>query len=125
MFSFFNKGITNSNMTIYDYEIKSISGDNIKLSKFKGKILLLVNVASNCGFTKQYSDLQNLYDTYKEKGFVVLVYLQINLVVKSQEMKKRLNFCETNFNITFPMTSKYDVKEVMHINLFMGKGDIW
>ena len=111
MFSFFNKGITNSNMTIYDYEIKSISGDNIKLSKFKGKILLLVNVASNCGFTKQYSDLQNLYDTYKEKGFVVLGIPSNQFGGQEPGNEKEIkDFCETNFNITFPMTSKYDVK---------------
>ena len=102
MFSFFNKGITNSNMTIYDYEIKSISGDNIKLSKFKGKILLLVNVASNCGFTKQYSDLQNLYDTYKEKGFVVLGIPSNQFGGQEPGNEKEIkDFCETNFNITF------------------------
>ena len=111
MFSILNKGITNSNMTIYDYEIKSISGDNIKLSKFKGKILLLVNVASNCGFTKQYSDLQNLYDTYKEKGFVVLGIPSNQFGGQEPGNEKEIkDFCETNFNITFPMTSKYDVK---------------
>ena len=57
---------------IYDHKINSISGDELNLSKFEGKILLLVNVASKCGFSKQYNDLQNLYEKYSEKGFIVL-----------------------------------------------------
>ena len=111
MFSFFNKGITNSQNTIYDYEIKSINGDNIELSKFKGKTLLLVNVASYCGFTKQYSDLQNLYNTYKAKGLIVLGIPSNQFGGQEPGSEKEIkDFCETNFNITFPMTSKYDVK---------------
>ena len=111
MFSFFNKGITNSQNTIYDYEIKSINGDYIELSKFKGKTLLLVNVASYCGFTKQYSDLQNLYDTYKAKGLIVLGIPSNQFGGQEPGSEKEIkDFCETNFNITFPMTSKYDVK---------------
>ncbi len=111
MFSFFNKGVTNSKNTIYDYEIKSINGDYIELSKFKGKTLLLVNVASYCGFTKQYSDLQNLYDTYKAKGLIVLGIPSNQFGGQEPGSEKEIkDFCETNFNITFPMTSKYDVK---------------
>ena len=55
--------------TFFDFNIKSIDGNNLDLSKYKNKAILLVNVASNCGFTKQYADLQNLYKTYKDKGW--------------------------------------------------------
>jgi len=111
MFSFLNKSISDSSKTLFDFKIKSISGDVISLSKFKGQTLMLVNVASNCGFTKQYDDLQKLYDNYKDKGLIV-VGIPSNQFGgqepgKNSEIK---DFCETNFNITFPMTSKYDVK---------------
>jgi len=111
MFSFFNKGISENSKTLFDFKINSINEDELDLSKYKGQTLLLVNVASNCGFTKQYSDLQNLYEIYKNKGLVV-VGIPSNQFGGQEpsdesEIKK---FCETNFNITFPMTSKYDVK---------------
>ena len=71
----------------------------------------MVNVASNCGFTKQYDDLQKLYDNYKDKGLIVVGIPSNQFGAqepgKNSEIK---DFCETNFNITFPMTSKYDVK---------------
>ena len=60
MFSFFNKSISENSKTLFDFEIHSINGEALNLSSFKGQTLLLVNVASKCGFTKQYSDLQNL-----------------------------------------------------------------
>ena len=111
MFSFFNKAISENSKNFFDFNITSISGDNLDLSNFKGKTILLVNVASNCGFTKQYDDLQKLYDNFKDKGFIV-IGVPTNQFGGQEpgtesEIKK---FCETNFNITFPMTSKYDVK---------------
>ena len=111
MFSFLNKGISENSNTLFDFKINSINGDELSLSDFKGQTLLLVNVASNCGFTKQYEDLQKLYDNYKDKGFVVLGVPSNQFGAqepgKNSEIK---DFCETNFNITFPMTSKYEVK---------------
>tara|TARA_B110000008_G_C16707555_1_gene459418 strand:- start:35 stop:586 length:552 start_codon:yes stop_codon:yes gene_type:complete len=111
MFSFFNKSISDDRRTLFDFKINSISGDEISLSDFKGQTLLLVNVASNCGFTKQYGDLQKLYENYRGKGFTVLGVPSNQFGAqepgKNSEIK---DFCETNFNITFPMTSKYDVK---------------
>ena len=111
MFSFFNKTMSNNSKTFFDFKINSINGDSINLSKYTGKTILLVNVASNCGFTKQYDDLQKLYDVFKDKGLIV-VGVPTNQFGgqepgTDEEIKK---FCETNFNITFPMTSKYDVK---------------
>ena len=111
MFSFFNKTMSNNTETFFDLNVNSISGDELNLSKLKGKTILLVNVASNCGFTKQYEDLQNLYDSYKNKGFIVIGMPSNQFGGQEPgaetEIKK---FCETNFNITFQMTSKYDVK---------------
>ena len=111
MFSFLSKGISENSKTLFDFKINSISGDELNFSDFEGKTLLLVNVASNCGFTKQYDDLQKLYDNYRDKGLIV-VGIPSNQFGgqepgKNSEIK---DFCETNFNITFPMTSKYDVK---------------
>ena len=111
MFSFFNKSISENTKTLYDFIINSINGDEIKLEKFKGKTLLLVNVASKCGFTKQYNDLQNLYDLYKEKGLIIIGIPSNQFGGQEPASESEIkNFCETNFNITFPMTSKYDVK---------------
>ena len=111
MFSFFNKTMSNNTETFFDLNVNSISGDTLNLSKLKGKTILLVNVASNCGFTKQYDDLQNLYDSYKSKGLIVIGMPSNQFGGQEPgsetEIKK---FCETNFNITFQMTSKYDVK---------------
>ena len=111
MFSFLNKTMSENTKKIYDYKINSINGDELNLSKFEGKILLLVNVASKCGFTKQYNDLQSLYEKYSEKGFIVLGVPSNQFGGQEPGSDEEIkNFCETNFNITFPMTTKYDVK---------------
>ena len=97
--------------TFYDFELESITGERINLDKYKDKVILLVNVASNCGFTKQYTDLQNLWEKYKERDLVIIGIPSNQF--GGQEPGTNLeikNFCETNFNINFPMTSKYDVK---------------
>ena len=111
MFSFFNKTMSDNSKTFFDFKINSINGDSINLSKYTGKTILLVNVASNCGFTKQYDDLQKLYDEFKDKGLTIIGVPTNQFGGQEpgtdEEIKK---FCETNFNITFPMTSKYDVK---------------
>ena len=111
MFSFFNKTMSNNTETFFDLNVNSISGDELNLSKLKGKTILLVNVASNCGFTKQYDDLQNLYESYKNKGLVVIGMPSNQFGGQEPGSESEIkNFCETNFNITFQMTSKYDVK---------------
>ena len=111
MFFFFNKSISDNSKTLFDFKINSINGNEINLSKFKGKTLLLVNVASKCGFTKQYEDLQNLFEIHKDKGFIVLGIPSNQFGNQEPASENEIkNFCETNFNITFPMTSKYDVK---------------
>ena len=72
MFSFFNKVDAKYKKLFFELNIKDISGEELNLSAFKGKTVLLVNVASKCGFTKQYSDLQSLYEKYKDQGLVVV-----------------------------------------------------
>ena len=111
MFSFINKNVYGNNKTFFDFNIKSIDGEELNLSKFKGKTLLLVNVASKCGFTKQYTDLQNLYALYKKKGLIVLGIPSNQFGSQEPSSESEIKkFCETNFNITFPITSKYNVK---------------
>ena len=83
----------------------------MNLASFKGQTLLVVNVASNCGFTKQYDDLQNLYDSYKNKGLIIIAIPSNQFGGQEPGTNSEIkDFCETNFNITFPIMSKYDVK---------------
>ena len=111
MFSFFNKAIPADIKSLYDLKINSINGDVLNLSSMKGKTILLVNVASNCGFTKQYDELQNLYEKYQDKGLVIIGIPSNQFGSQEPGSETEIkDFCETNFNITFPMTSKYDVK---------------
>ena len=111
MFSFFNKSISNNSKIFYDLNIKSIDGDELNITKMSGKTILLVNVASNCGFTKQYDELQQLYDEYKNRGLIVIGVPSNQFGGQEPGTESEIkDFCETNFNITFPITSKYDVK---------------
>ena len=82
-----------------------------QFEQVKGKTVLLVNVASNCGFTKQYTELESLYNKYKGKGFIVIGIPSNQFGQQEPGSNKEIkNFCETNFNITFPMTDKINVK---------------
>ena len=111
MFSFFNKSMTNNSQIFYDLNIKSINGDELNIAGMNGKTILLVNVASNCGFTKQYDELQKLYDNYRDKGLIVIGVPSNQFGGQEPGTESEIkDFCETNFNITFPITSKYDVK---------------
>ena len=111
MFSFLNKTMSDNSKTFFDFKINSINGEELDLSKFYGKTILLVNVASKCGFTKQYDDLQKLYEDFQDKGLVVIGVPSNQFGGQEPGTESDIkNFCETNFNITFPMTSKYEVK---------------
>jgi glutathione peroxidase len=112
MFSLFNTiGNAKYEKIFYDFDIKDINEEKLDLAKYKSKTILLVNVASNCGFTKQYSQLQELYDKYKDKGLIVLGVPSNQFGSQEPGSNNEIkDFCETNFNITFPMTSKLDVK---------------
>ena len=111
MISFFNTGNANYDKIFFDFDIKDINEENFALKNLKDKAVLLVNVASNCGFTKQYSELQELYEKYNEKGLVVLGVPSNQFGGQEPGSNNEIkDFCETNFNITFPMTTKIDVK---------------
>ena len=111
MFSFTNKSFAKYEKIFFDLSIKNIDGNDLELSKYKNKSILLVNVASNCGFTKQYADLQELWETYKDRGLIVLGIPSNQFGGQepgtNDEIKK---FCEVNFNVNFPMSEKVDVK---------------
>jgi len=111
MFSLFEKVEANYEKLFFDLSIKGLNSEAINLSEFKGKTILLVNVASKCGFTKQYTGLQKLYDNYKDRDFLVIGVPSNQFGGQEPGSNKDIkNFCETNFNITFPITDKVDVK---------------
>jgi len=111
MFSFISKSDTQYEKLFYDFSIKNIHGDKVNFTKYKDKTILLVNVASKCGFTKQYSGLQNLYDKYKDKGFVIIAIPSNQFGGQEPGSNDEIkDFCEVNFNITFPLMNKVNVK---------------
>ena len=122
MFSFFDKVEAKYEKIFFDLNIKSINGDDLNLNQFKGKIILLVNVASNCGFTKQYTDLQNLYEQYKDKGLIVIGVPSNQFGGQEPGSNKEIKeFCETTFGIDFPISEKMSVVgSEAHPFFFMG-----
>ena len=111
MFSLFDKVEAKYEKLFFDLSIMGLNGETINLSEFKGKTILLVNVASKCGFTKQYTGLQTLYENYKNKDFFVIGVPSNQFGGQEPGSNKEIkDFCETNFNITFPITDKVDVK---------------
>ena len=96
--------------SIYDYKVKDIDGNEVVMSEFKDKVLMIVNVASKCGFTPQYQGLQKLYDAYKDQGLVVLGFPCNQFGAQEQGGEAEIkDFCETNYSISFPMFAKIDV----------------
>ena len=94
----------------YDFSINDISGKELNFVNFKDKVILLVNTASYCGFTKQYDDLQFIWDKYKDKDFIVLGVPSNSFNQEKNSNDEVKKFCEFNFNITFPITEITDVK---------------
>jgi len=97
--------------SIYDFTVNDIDGNYVKLEQFKGKVVMIVNVASKCGFTSQYEGLQKIYSQYSDRGFVILGFPANNFLSQepgtNQEIKQ---FCSLTYNVTFPMFSKISVK---------------
>ena len=95
----------------YDYKFNALDGSELNLNEFKSKVIVVVNVASQCGFTNQYEDMQKVWDKYQDKGVVILGVPSNDFGKQepgtSEELK---NFCEAKFGITFPMTEKVSVK---------------
>ena len=97
--------------SIYDFTMNSIDGESTPLAKYRGKVVLVVNVASRCGFTPQYSALEKVYEKYRDRGFVTVGFPANNFGGQepgtNQEIK---TFCSTKYNVTFPMMAKVSVK---------------
>ena len=101
----------NLSSSIYDYELLSIEGDTISMSEFKNKKILIVNVASKCGYTYQYSGLQDLYDKYKDE-LVVLGFPSNDFLWQEPGKNSQIKtFCSTKYGVEFPMFSKISVKK--------------
>ena len=96
-------------MNVYDFSAKSIKGVNIPLSNFKGKVLLIVNTATHCGYTKQYNGLQSLYQTYQAKGLEVLDFPSHSFLQTPEDNAGIEAFCERQFKTTFTTFEKIDV----------------
>ena len=109
MFFFKSSVLANYEKIFYDFNIEGISGEVIDFKEYKGKAVLIVNTASYCGFTNQYEDLQNIWSNYKEKDLVVVGIPTNNFRQEPGSNKEIKDFCETNFNINFPMSEKLDV----------------
>jgi len=109
MFGILEKASANYSKLVYDFEFNSIDGNKIKLSDFKNKVLVVVNVASRCGYTPQYEGLQMLWSNYKNKNLVVIGVPTNNFKQEPGNNKEIKDFCETNFGINFPMTEKINV----------------
>jgi glutathione peroxidase len=99
-----------SSKTIYDFTAKSITGQDAPLSEYRGKVLLIVNVASKCGFTPQYTGLEALYQKFKDQGFAVLGFPCNQFGAQEPGDEKEISqFCSLTYNVNFPMFSKVDV----------------
>jgi glutathione peroxidase len=97
-------------MPLYDIEVKTINGKVQTMEAYQGQVLLIVNVASRCGFTSQYSGLESLYQRYKEQGFTVLGFPCNQFGSQEPGSEAEIsNFCQVNFGVTFPMFAKINV----------------
>jgi glutathione peroxidase len=95
----------------HEFEMKSIDGKAVRLSDYKGKVVLFVNVASKCGYTPQYSGLESLYKKYKDQGFVIVGVPANNFGAQEPGSDAEIaQFCSRTYNVTFPMLSKVSVK---------------
>ena len=108
---FFAMAVLGGEKSVFDYTLSTIDGQPAPLSAYKGKVVMLVNVASRCGFTPQYTALESTYEKYKERGFVIIGIPANNFGAQepgtNQEIK---TFCQSKYNVTFPMMSKVSVK---------------
>jgi glutathione peroxidase-family protein len=106
-----NNETETSAMSIYDFAVNDIDGAPVKLDQYRGQVVMIVNVASKCGFTPQYEGLQKLYTTYKDSGLVILGFPANNFLHQEPGTDAEIkSFCSMNFGVTFPMFSKISVK---------------
>ena len=106
-------------MSIYDFKVKAQDGSEVSLSDYKGKVLLIVNTATGCGFTPQYDELQDIYEKYKERGFEILDFPCNQFGEQAPGSDDEIHsFCTGRYGITFPQFSKVDVKGENAIPLY-------
>ena len=112
MISFFGDKLNaNYEKLAYDFQFKDLDGGKLNLSEYKDKVIIVINVASQCGFTKQYEDMQNIWEKYEAKGLIMLGVPTNDFGKQEPGTNKEIkNFCESKFGITFPMTEKISVK---------------
>ena len=110
MIFFKSTALANYEKVFFDFKIQSINGEMIDFDKFRNKVILLVNTASFCGFTKQYNDLQNLWEKYQTKDLIVLGVPSNSFNQEQSNDDEVKKFCEVNFNISFPLSTITDVK---------------
>ena len=110
MFFFKNIALGSYDKSFYNFKINNISGSELNLNDYRNKVILLVNTASYCGFTKQYDDLQNIWDKYKNKNLIVLAVPSNSFNQEKKTNNEVKEFCEFNFNINFPITEISNVK---------------
>jgi len=110
MFFFKTSVSANYEKKIYDFSIESITGEIINFKDYKNKVVLVVNTASYCGFTKQYDELQELWDLYRDKGLIIIGVPSNSFNQEKDKDSDIKEFCEVNFNINFPLTTITDVK---------------
>ncbi len=97
-------------MNIYDFTVKAMDGSDVDLSQYRGKVTLVVNTATGCGFTPQYKDLQEIYDELKDKGFDILDFPCNQFADQAPGTDDEIHtFCTGRFGITFPQFAKIDV----------------
>jgi glutathione peroxidase len=97
--------------SVYDFTMNSIEGQPLPLAKFEGKVMLIVNVASKCGFTPQYEGLEAVYEKYKDQGFVIVGFPANNFMAQEPGTNEEIKtFCSTKYNVKFPLYSKISVK---------------
>ncbi|WP_370295826.1 glutathione peroxidase [Rossellomorea marisflavi] len=97
--------------SLYDLTVKKSDGSDVALEEYEGKVMLIVNTASKCGFTPQFKELQGLYEEYKEQGLVVLGFPCDQFMNQEfDDQDEILEFCQVNYGVSFPMFAKVDVK---------------
>jgi glutathione peroxidase len=106
-----NNSKMNMKENIYQFKVDDISGNAFDFESLKGKKIMIVNTASKCGYTPQYAELQKLYDTYKDKGFVIVGFPANNFLWQEPGTNQEIaTFCQKNYGVTFPMMAKISVK---------------
>ena len=106
-----NKVSADYDKLAYDFKFRDLDGSALSLSEYKGKVVVVVNVASQCGFTNQYEDMQNVWEQYQSRGIVMLGVPSNDFGKQEPGSNEDIkNFCEAKFGITFPMTEKVSVK---------------